>query len=194
MPKKAVITYGRFNPPTVGHEVMFKKIINTARANGADAFIIVSHSQNTKKNPLSPREKMNIIRYMVPPNVRVLQTTKAEYSPKTIINRLRKEGNYNEFKFVVGGNRYNKGNFQWLEKSGYIKLIKGGNRVNTGNGPAAMSATKSRKRARAGQSAKFSRSMSSKVPSPKVRSTEKRIQSRMGARSRSPTASPPSSK
>jgi hypothetical protein len=190
MPKKAVITYGRFNPPTVGHEVMFKKIINTARANGADAFIIVSHSQNVKKNPLSPREKMNIIRNMVPPNVRVLQTTKAEYGPQFIINRLRKEGNYNQFKMVLGSNRIKKGNFKWLK----INLISGGNRLNTGNGPAAMSATTARKRAQAGQSVKFRRALSSKVPSPKARSIERRIQSRMGARSRSPTASPPSSK
>jgi|AACY02.14.fsa_nt_gi nicotinic acid mononucleotide adenylyltransferase len=190
MPKKAVITYGRFNPPTVGHEVMFKKIINTARANGADAFIIVSHSQNTKKNPLSPQEKMNVIRNMVPANVKVLQTTKAEYGPQFIIDRLRKEGNYTEFKMVLGSNRIKKGNFKWLK----INLVSGGNRVNSGNGPASMSATKARKRAQAGQSSKFKMAMSSKVPSPKARSIESRIRSRMGARSRSPNASPPSSK
>jgi hypothetical protein len=127
---------------------------------------------------------------MVPPNVRVLQTTKAEFGPQFIINRLRKEGKYTEFKMVLGSNRFKKGNFKWLK----INLVSGGNRVNTGNGPAAMSATKSRARARAGQTAKFRQSMSRRVPSPKVRSIEKRILSRMGARSRSPTASPPSSK
>ena len=190
MSKKAVITYGRFNPPTMGHEVMFKKIITTAKANGADAFIIVSHTQDKKKNPLSPSEKMNIIRNMVPPNVKVLQTTKTEYGPQFIIDRLRREGNYTDFKMVLGGDRINKGNFKWLK----INLVSGGNRVNTGNGPAAMSATKARKRAQAGQSVKFRRALSSKIPSPKARSIESRIRSRMGARSRSPNASPPSSK
>ena len=47
---KMVYTFGRMNPPTIGHGVVMKKIQKMAKGN--DHRIYVSQSQDSKKNPL----------------------------------------------------------------------------------------------------------------------------------------------
>ena len=48
-------TFGRFNPPTIGHE----KLINKVKSVRADEYrIYLSRSEDPKKNPLSPRQKL----------------------------------------------------------------------------------------------------------------------------------------
>ena len=46
------ITFGRFNPPTVGHEKLLRKVESEAK--GGDFRIYPSQTQDPKKNPLSP--------------------------------------------------------------------------------------------------------------------------------------------
>jgi len=194
--KKAVITYGRFNPPTIGHERMFKKLVDTAKADGADPIIIVSHSQNVKKNPLSPGEKIRIIQDMVP-EATVLQTTKQEFNPDFIIKRLRQNSNYTDFKMVVGGNRFNKGNFNWLK----IKVVSGGARNKTsGNAAAGMSATNARAAAVSGNRPAFRRAISARISNGNVNSMMQAISARMTAprtarkAAKTPTTTPRSGK
>ena len=45
-----VFAYGRFNPPTIGHEKVIEKVTKIAGTN--DYRIYPSHSQNPKKDPL----------------------------------------------------------------------------------------------------------------------------------------------
>ena len=54
----AVFTFGRFNPPTIGHEKLLKVVENTAKIQKGDYFVFMSHSQDAKKNPLSYNQKM----------------------------------------------------------------------------------------------------------------------------------------
>ena len=56
-----VFTFGRFNPPTVGHEKLIMAVQSVARSKGADFFVYPSHSQDPKKNPLNQTTK---IKYM----------------------------------------------------------------------------------------------------------------------------------
>ena len=56
--KTAVVTYGRMNPPTIGHVKLAKKIETVARGKKAEPFIFLSPSQNAKKDPLSPDRKV----------------------------------------------------------------------------------------------------------------------------------------
>ena len=60
--KKAVLTFGRFNPPTSGHELLINKVLQEARKRSADNFIFASHSQDKKKNPLDSRTKTKHMR------------------------------------------------------------------------------------------------------------------------------------
>lgn len=50
--KHGVLAYGRMNPPTAGHEQVINKVHEVAKAHGADHKVVLSHSHDTKKNPL----------------------------------------------------------------------------------------------------------------------------------------------
>ena len=56
--KTAVFTFGRFNPPTIGHEILVDKVATVAKRNRGDAFIFPSSSQDAKKNPLDYKDKI----------------------------------------------------------------------------------------------------------------------------------------
>ena len=58
------IAFGRFNPPTTGHE----KLLDTVASNSdeGDYIIIPSRSQDKKKNPLDPDTKISVMRQMYP--------------------------------------------------------------------------------------------------------------------------------
>ena len=49
----AVFAFGRFNPPTVGHQKLIQLVQATAKKVNGKGFIFLSHSQNAKKDPLS---------------------------------------------------------------------------------------------------------------------------------------------
>jgi len=107
--KKAIFTYGRFNPPTIGHKWMIERLVRKARREGADPFIVVTHSQDSKKNPLSSSEKKYIIERAFP-KVPILATSRKEPNPLYIIKKLKNMG-YNNYEMVVGGNRLHSYNF-----------------------------------------------------------------------------------
>jgi len=56
--KHAVMAFGRMNPVTVGHEKLVNKVKEVAKKVGGTAHIIVSHSQDPNKNPLTPAQKL----------------------------------------------------------------------------------------------------------------------------------------
>ena len=56
--KPVVMAFGRMNPPTTGHLKLIDKVKHEAEKQGAKHTVIVSHSQDTKKNPLSGEQKL----------------------------------------------------------------------------------------------------------------------------------------
>ena len=58
------VAFGRFNPPTTGHE----KLLDTVASNADDGdyIIVPSRSQDKKKNPLDADTKVSIMRQMFP--------------------------------------------------------------------------------------------------------------------------------
>ena len=56
--KHAVMAFGRMNPITVGHEKLVNKVQDIANKVGGSAHIVVSHSQDAKKNPLNSAQKL----------------------------------------------------------------------------------------------------------------------------------------
>ena len=52
--KTAVIAYGRYNPPTVGHEKLINKLAEVTKSVNGDGFLVPSHTQN---NNLLKRKK-----------------------------------------------------------------------------------------------------------------------------------------
>ena len=68
--KSLAFSFGRFNPPTTGHEKLINKV---ASINTDDYRIYLSRSQDPKKNPLSPREKLAIMKKMFPRHARKIE-------------------------------------------------------------------------------------------------------------------------
>ncbi len=50
--KTTVLAFGRLSPPTQGHEKLVNKVKDVAKEHGGDHKIILSHTQDAKKNPL----------------------------------------------------------------------------------------------------------------------------------------------
>ena len=147
--REVVFTYGRFNPPTKGHEMMIKKMKNM----GKDTLVIVSHTQNSKKNPLSFNEKKKVLQKMFP-------DTKFNHSSKgrqikDIVRELQDE--YDKLTMVIGKDRLM--NFiKFLPE--VDEFVSAGNRSNDENNVSGISATLARKAIKSGDDKKFKRMMS----------------------------------
>ena len=74
--KHHVTAFTRMNPPTTGHMQLIDKVHSVAKENSADHSVVVSHSQDPKKNPLSSdQKKKHLKRFSSETNV--LQTTQS---------------------------------------------------------------------------------------------------------------------
>jgi predicted kinase len=56
--KHHVMTFGRMNPPTTGHLKLIDKVKDVAKHHNASHSVVVSHTQDSKKNPLSSEQKL----------------------------------------------------------------------------------------------------------------------------------------
>lgn len=59
-PKHAILIFGRFQPPTKGHERLFKTAVNKARSMQAHVYVFPSQTHDTR-NPLSFDQKVRLI-------------------------------------------------------------------------------------------------------------------------------------
>ena len=64
--KHGVLAFGRFNPITSGHEALVNKVKDIAAAHKASHNIVLSHSQDKNKNPLSAQQKLKYARSFFP--------------------------------------------------------------------------------------------------------------------------------
>jgi len=64
--KPVVMAFGRMNPPTTGHLKLIDKVRSVAEKNKAAHTVVVSHSQDSKKNPLSGEQKIKHLKRYSP--------------------------------------------------------------------------------------------------------------------------------
>ena len=63
----AVFTFGRFNPPTIGHEKVMEALAAEQKKNaGSMMYVYASQSQNAKKDPLPYAKKIAYMKKMFP--------------------------------------------------------------------------------------------------------------------------------
>jgi hypothetical protein len=167
MPRKAIFTYGRLNPPTIGHKLMIDNLIKEAKKNNADPYIVITHTQNKKKNPLSVDEKMLLIARMYP-GIPILATSKQEPNPTYIVNKLKTNG-YADVSMMVGSNRI--GQFDWVG----VPVVSGGVRNANTNKPTGVSATEARKAATKGNLNTFARMVNTNNPNKWMRLIANRL-------------------
>lgn len=153
--REVFFTFGRMNPPTVGHG----KVMDTLsqKSGKSDYKVFMSQSSDTKKNPLTYEQKIKHTRKMFPKHARNVMVDK---SVKTAINAmvtLYNQG-YKSVTMVVGADRItefevllNKYNGQKARHGFYnfksIKVVSAGKRDPDSAGVEGMSASKQRENA-----------------------------------------------
>lgn len=142
------VVFGRFNPPTVGHEKLLKSAKRISA--GGDIKIYPSRSQDPKKNPLDPDSKVSYMKKMFPEFEENIINDK---EMKTIFNVLitANEDGYTNVNIVVGSDR--QAEFENLAQKyngelytfDQIRVISAGVRDADAEGVEGMSASKMRK-------------------------------------------------
>ena len=144
------VVFGRFNPPTIGHA----KLLDAAKkaAGKGSLKIYPSRSQDNKKNPYDPDEKVDIMRQMMPDHAENIVN---DPNSRTIFDVLKQgyDDGYSNVKIVVGADRvkefaklsgdYNGKIYDYLG----VEVVSAGDRDPDAEGVEGMSASKLRKAA-----------------------------------------------
>tara|TARA_B100001250_G_scaffold402355_1_gene415379 strand:- start:2693 stop:4309 length:1617 start_codon:yes stop_codon:yes gene_type:complete len=163
--KPAVITFGRFNPPTIGHEKVIDVLAkHHSKHSGSKMYVYPSHSQDPKKNPLPHTKKVAYMRAMFPKYKRNIVAGK-ERNIFEVANSLYKKG-HDSVVMVVGSDRvqefdkllntYNnvKGKHGFYNFNS-ISIVSAGERDPDSEGVSGMSASKMRAAAADGDKKSF---------------------------------------
>ena len=165
----AVIVFGRFNPPTIGHEKLLKAAANQAKREGADLAIYPSRTQDKKKNPLDPKTKIGFMKKMFPDYE---ENITDDTNSRTIFDVLtsKYQLGYKTATIMVGQDRlaefqglaqkYNGSDLYNFEE---IKVVSAGARDPDADDVSGMSASKLRAHAAAGDFNAFSRGVPNKM-------------------------------
>ncbi len=165
--KTVVFSFGRFNPPTTGHQKLLQKIIQTAKQMGGQPKLYVSYSQDLKKNPLTAKQKIAYIKKMFPKEAGLLELKDNINIKNPIDVATELNGKYDKLVMVVGSDRVrdfkallNKYNGvesrHGLYKYQDIQIVSAGERDPDAEGVAGMSASKMRAAAASGDYESFS--------------------------------------
>lgn len=135
--KEIVVTFGRFNPPTIGHEENIEAIAKIAASRKAAIKIYASQSEDPKKNPLGYEEKIKFMRKMFPKYGRNIILDRNVKNIFNIASAAYDDG-FSKFTVAVGSDRVaefksvlNKYN-EVKGSHGYYKFRDGIEVVSTG--------------------------------------------------------------
>ena len=146
------ITFGRFNPPTVGHEKLLDKVAKEAKTSGGEYRIYPSRSEDPKKNPLDPGTKVKYMRMAYPDHANAIVDNPDMRTIFDVLTALDSDG-YSAVNIVVGGDRVSEFNSLAQKYNGdlytfdEIKVVSAGDRDPDAEGVEGMSASKMRKAA-----------------------------------------------
>ena len=142
------VTFGRFNPPTVGHE----KLLSAAKkiSVGGDFKVYPSRTQDAKKNPLDPDMKISFMKKMFPDYAENIVNDSEMRSIFNVLTTASEEG-YANVNIVVGSDRQSE--FENLAQKyngelydfDMIRVVSAGARDADAEGVEGMSASKMRK-------------------------------------------------
>ena len=160
-----VVSFGRFNPITVGHEKLVNRVVSEAAKRRADAAVYMSHSQDPKKNPLSYDQKISL-------GQKAFGRVVKKSSAKTIIEVAKElSGKYDDLVIVVGAdrlkefetllNKYNEKEYSFKT----ISVVSAGERDPDADDITGMSASKMRSLASQGDLDSFKNGLPNKLKS-----------------------------
>tara|TARA_B100001057_G_scaffold495062_1_gene593128 strand:+ start:2515 stop:3672 length:1158 start_codon:yes stop_codon:yes gene_type:complete len=146
------ITFGRFNPPTIGHEKLLDKVAREAKTSGGEYRVYPSRSEDPTKNPLDAGTKIKYMRMAYPDHSNSIIDNSDMRTIFDVLGGLDADG-YSSVNIVVGGDRVSEFNSLANKYNGdlynfeEIKVTSAGDRDPDGEGVSGMSASKLRKAA-----------------------------------------------
>jgi nicotinic acid mononucleotide adenylyltransferase len=163
--KTIVISFGRMNPITSGHEKLVNTVMKEAASRRADSGIFLSHSHDAKKNPLTYDQKIALGKKAFG---RVIRRSTA----RTIIEVAKElSGQYDNLVVVVGSDRiaefkrlletYNGKEYNYET----IEVVSAGERDPDSDDVSGMSASKLRSLAATGNLDEFKKGLPRKLQS-----------------------------
>ena len=156
------ITFGRFNPPTIGHEKLLKKVAQQAKSSGGTYRIYPSRTEDPKKNPLDTGTKVRFMRQAYTDHANSIIDNEEMRTIFDVLSGLDADG-YSSVNIVVGGDRVSEFNSLATKYNGDlytfddIKVVSAGDRDPDGEGVEGMSASKMRKAAMEGDQESFNK-------------------------------------
>lgn len=160
--KRAVFTFGRFNPPTRGHKKLVDAVKQIAAENNADPYIFTSHSHDPKKNPLEYDDKIVFMQRLFP-EATVINDQQTPGIDSEIKNIFQVVGylnylGYTDLILVAGSDRVSEYETRFNRSEEYfdsMHVVSAGERDPDAEGASAMSGTKAREAAVSGDIGKF---------------------------------------
>lgn len=156
--RKVVFAFGRFQPPTIGHELLVKAVQKIASAQKADHVIYASRTEDKKQNPLPVSRKVYYLQRMFP-GVNFKAANEQVRTFLEVAKELNKK--YKNIVMVAGSDRvqeykkllekYNGTEFNFDT----VSVVSAGERDPDSDSASGMSGTKMREAAKAGDFKKF---------------------------------------
>ena len=159
------VAFGRFNPPTTGHE----KLLNTVASSSDDGdyIIVPSRSQDKKKNPLDPDTKVSVMRQMFPQHSEKIVNDAANRTIFDVLKKAHMDG-YTNVRIIGGADRVKEfenlaGNYNGkLYQFDNVEVRSAGERdPDSEDNVTGMSASKQRKAAAEGDFKTFAKGVPS---------------------------------
>ena len=165
--KIVYLTFGRMNPPTIGHEKLLTKMAQIAKGNPYRVYL--SQAQDDKKNPLNYKSKVKYARKMFPKHARSIMYAPKVKNALAALSQLYDEG-FKKVIMVSGSDRVNEYAVRLQKYNGKkttagfynfqsIDVVSAGERDPDADGPSGMSATKMRDAAKDNDFTTFSQGL-----------------------------------
>ena len=165
--REIYFSFGRMNPPTIGHEKLLEKLSSTSGSSPYRMYL--SQSYDAKSNPLQYKEKVKTVRKMFPRHARGVILNSKLRNVMEVAASLYKEG-YKRITMVVGSDRviefrtilekYNgKKSRHGFYNFQRMNIVSAGARDPDAPGATGMSASKLRESARANDFRTFSQGL-----------------------------------
>jgi hypothetical protein len=167
-----VMAFGRMSPPTTGHEVLVNKVKDVAKSVGGKHSVVLSHTQDKDKNPLSSADKLKHAKRFFP---KTNLSTSSKDSPTFLSHaaELHKKG-VTHLHMVAGSDRVDEYEKKLAQYNGThkgalfnfkkITVHSAGERDPDAEGTTGMSASKMRSHASSGNFKEFKKGIPSHVP------------------------------
>jgi hypothetical protein len=188
--KHAVMAFGRMNPPTTGHAKLVDKVKEVAKSVGGSHHVVLSHSQDPSKNPLSAKDKLKHAKRFFPKTN--LSTSDSEHP--TFLHhaaKLHQQG-VTHLHMVAGSDRTDEYKKKLAQYNGKhkgalfnfkkITVHSAGERDPDAEGAEGMSASKMRGHAGTGNFKEFKKGVPGHVPEHHAKELFNDVRKHMGVK------------